>query len=398
VTLARSPHLATLVAATAIAPLAMNVFLPSLPGMAVHFDADYGLVQLSVSLYLAATALLQLFIGPASDRFGRRPVMLLSFVVFLAGSLAAIVAPTIEALLAARMLQAFAAAGMVLSRAIVRDTVGPDEAASKLGYITMGMALVPMVGPIIGGFLDEAFGWQSTFVLIFGAGLVAFVVVWFDLSETNHNRSASMSAQFRSYPDLLGSRRFWGYALASAFTSGTFFAFLGGGPYVATEMLGLRPSQYGLYFAIISGGYMVGNFVSGRYSRRFGVNAMMLAGAAIALLGTGASLLLFGIGLFHAISLFGPMALIGIGNGMTLPNANAGLVSVRPHLAGSASGLGGALQIGGGAALSVVSGALLGPQTGPWPLLWVMFLSCIAAVLVTMWIIHIAASTPEKAL
>lgn len=157
-TLARSPHLATLVAATAIAPLAMNVFLPSLPGMAVHFDADYGLVQLSVSLYLAATALLQLFIGPASDRFGRRPVMLLSFVVFLAGSLAAIVAPTIEALLAARMLQAFATAGMVLSRAIVRDTVGPDEAASKLGYITMGMALVPMVGPIIGGFLDEAFG------------------------------------------------------------------------------------------------------------------------------------------------------------------------------------------------------------------------------------------------
>lgn len=234
-------------------------------------------------------------------------------------------------------------------------------------------------------------------MLIFGAGLVAFIVVWFDLSETNHNRSASMSAQFRSYPDLLGSRRFWGYALASAFTSGTFFAFLGGGPYVATEMLGLRPSQYGLYFAIISGGYMVGNFVSGRYSRRFGVNAMMLAGAAIALLGTDASLLLFGIGLFHAISLFGPMALIGIGNGMTLPNANAGLVSVRPHLAGSASGRG-ALQIGGGAALSVVSGALLGPQTGPWPLLWVMFLSCIVAVLVTMWIIRIAASTPENAL
>src|SRR5690606_10697078 len=123
----------------------------SLPGIARYFDADYAVVQLTVSLYLAATAVLQLVIGPASDRFGRRPVMLICFTIFMVGSIAVIYAPTIELLLAARILQAFAAAGMVLSRAIVRDMVGTDEAASKIGYITMGMAVVPMAAPAIGG-------------------------------------------------------------------------------------------------------------------------------------------------------------------------------------------------------------------------------------------------------
>src|SRR5690606_30519562 len=112
-----------------------------------------------------ATAVLQLFIGPASDRFGRRPVMLVSFLVFLLGTVAAIFAPTIEVLLGCRLLQAFSAAGMVLSRAIVRDTVGASEAASRMGYITMGMAVVPMIGPMIGGFLDEIYGWKAAFVL-----------------------------------------------------------------------------------------------------------------------------------------------------------------------------------------------------------------------------------------
>src|SRR5690606_156203 len=156
------PHILTLVAVAATASSATNIFLPSLPGMAQHFSADYGLVQLTVSLDLAATAVLQLGIGPASGRFGRRPVMLVSFAVFCVGTIAAVYAPTIEALLACRVLQAFSAAGLVLSRAIVRDTVGADEAASRIGYITMGMTLGPMIAPLLGGILDEAYGWRST--------------------------------------------------------------------------------------------------------------------------------------------------------------------------------------------------------------------------------------------
>ena len=200
-----APHLVTLVMAAAVGPLAMNVFLPSLPGMARHFETDYAVMQLAVSFYLAATAVLQLFIGPASDRFGRRPVILVCFVIFLVGTIAAVYAPTVEALLACRLLQAFASAGLVISRAVVRDTVGTTEAASQIGYITMGMSVVPMVGPMIGGFLDELYGWQAGFWLSLAFGVVALVVVLFDLNETNRNRSGSFAAQFRAYPQLLGS-------------------------------------------------------------------------------------------------------------------------------------------------------------------------------------------------
>ncbi len=387
---AASPHLITLVMAAAVGPLAMNIFLPSLPGMARHFDSDYGVMQLAVSFYLAATALLQLFIGPASDRFGRRPVILVCFAIFLVGTVAAIYAPTVEALLFCRLLQAFASGGLVISRAVVRDTVGTTEAASQIGYITMGMSVVPMVGPMIGGFLDELYGWQAGFWLSLVFGLVALGFAFFDLNETNRNRSDSLAAQFSAYPQLLGAGRFWGYTLTATCTGGAFFAFLGGGPYIATEMLGLTPSQYGFYFGIISVGYMLGNFLSGRFAKVFGLNRMMLSGNIVAISGMVLAIALFAGGIFHPLSLFGPVFFTGVGNGLTLPSANAGIVSVKPHLAGSASGLGGALQIGGGAALSVVAGALITAQSGPFPLLWVMLLSSAGGILGALWVIHAA--------
>jgi DHA1 family bicyclomycin/chloramphenicol resistance-like MFS transporter len=385
-----APSIGTLVLATATGAVAMNVFLPSLPAMAEHFHTDYAVAQLAVSFYLAATAGLQLVLGPLSDRFGRRPVMLASFLIFMAATLGAIFAPTIEFLLACRLLQAFAASGVVLSRAIIGDVAGPAEAASKIGYVTMGMALAPMVGPAIGGLLDEFYGWKSTFWLTFAFGVLAFLVIWFDLGETNRHRSASFGAQFASYPDLMRSRRFWGYSATAAFTSGAFFAFLGGAPYVGTQMLGLSPSAYGLYFGIISFGYALGNFLSGRYSQRIGLNRMMLLGNIIAAGGMMIALILFTTGPAHALFFFGPAFFTGVGNGISLPNAMAGIVSVRPHLAGSASGLGGALQFGGGALLSVIAGTLLGPATGPYPLIAVMIASSLAAVIATLYVIHVA--------
>jgi DHA1 family bicyclomycin/chloramphenicol resistance-like MFS transporter len=392
---ATPPHILTLVLAASAGALAMNVFLPSLPSIARHFDTDYRVVQLAVSLYLVATALLQLVIGPASDRFGRRPVMIACFVVFLIGTMAAIYAPTVELFLAARGLQAFSVAGLVLSRAIARDTVGPDEAASKIGYITMGMALTPMVAPMIGGVLDQLYGWQSTFLLILGFGLVSFIVVIFDLGETNPKRSASLLDQTKAYPELLTSRRFWGYSLTAAFSSGSFFAFLGGGPFVASELLGLRPAEYGLFFGLLSGGYMIGNFVSGRFARQIGFNRLMLTGALFSSVSLFGGLLLYLFGYTHPLAFFMPVALMGLGNGMTLPSANAGVVSVRPHLAGSASGLGGALQIGGGAALSALAGALLTQQSGAAPLLWVMLISALFAVAAAFYVIHVARQVGE---
>jgi DHA1 family bicyclomycin/chloramphenicol resistance-like MFS transporter len=390
-----APHITTLVMATATGALALNIFLPSLPAMARHFQADYSVVQLAVSLYLASTAVLQLLIGPASDRLGRRPVMLGSFAIFVIATLAAIFAPTIEFLLVCRMFQAFAAAGMVLSRAIVRDTVSTDLAASRIGYITMGMTLVPMLGPIVGGFLDEAYGWQATFILTLVCGILSFMIVYADLGETNRNPSSSFGAQFRAYPELLRSRRFWGYALTAAFTSGAFFAFLGGAPYIATEVFGVTPSSYGLFFAILSVGYMCGNFISGRIAARVGINRMMLAGNVVTLVGVILSLALFWAGYNHPWSLFGPMVFTGIGNGITLPSVNAGVVSVKPHLAGSASGLGGAMQIGGGAALSVVAGLLVTPQSGAYPLLFVMLVSALGSIFASLYVMRVARQAGE---
>lgn len=384
------PHIITLVLAAAVAALAMNVFLPSLPGMAREFESDYQVAQLAVSLYLAATAILQLFIGPASDRYGRRPVLLFCMAIFCVSTIACMVAPTIELLLTFRVIQAAGAAGIVLSRAVVRDMVGADEAASRIGYVTMGMAIAPMIGPAIGGVMDELYGWRSTFALTLGLGVIAFAAIYFDLGETNHNRSSSMSAQMRGYPELARSRRFWGYAVTAAFTSGTFFAFLGGAPFVATAILGMRPSEYGLWFAIVSAGYVVGNFVSGRYASRYGVNTMMISGNVVSIIGVASGTILFATGYVYPASLFVPVALVGIGNGMTLPSALSGLVSVRPHLAGSASGLGGMLQIGGGALLSVVAAALLTQESGGLPLLLVMLASSVSALIASLYVLRIA--------
>ena len=384
------PHISTLVIITGAGALNLNVILPSLPGIAEYFGVSYSYVQLLISAYLGATAITQLIVGPLSDRFGRRPVMLASIVLFLAATLLCIFAPNFETMLIGRVLQTSIVSGLALSRAAVRDIVSTDEAASMFGYITMGMALVPMVGPAIGGVLDEIYGWQSAFALSFAFGVLGLAVTYFDMGETNNTPSESFAEQFRAYPELIRSRRFWGYALSAAFTSGSFFAFLGGAPYISINMLGLSPSELGAYFALTALGYITGNFLSGRYAVRVGINPMMLIGNAVVMLGMLGSIATFSIGHAHPLAFFGFMLFLGIGNGLALPSANAGVVSVRPHLAGSASGLGGALMIGGGAGLSVLSGAVLGPETGPYPLLFLMLLSAIAGACMALYVIYVA--------
>ena len=389
------PHVITLVLLASISALNMNIFLPSLPGMAAYFDADYGFMQLAISAYLGITAILQLIIGPLSDRFGRRPVLLGGLTIFLLATVGCIFSPNVGVFLFFRMIQGAVAAGMVLSRAIVRDMVEPWEAASMIGYITMGMSLVPMVGPVLGGYLDQNFGWQSSFTLVLVFGALVLWLVWADLGETNTQKSASFKAQFKAYPELIRSRRFWGYALSAGFASGAFFAFLGGAPFVAIELLGLDPAQMGLYFVFISMGYMAGNFLAGRFSNIIGLNRMMLSGSMVAVFGMLLAIVLWTVGLQHPLSFFGSIMFVGIGNGMTLPNANAGIVSVRPHLAGSASGLGGAVMIGGGAGLSAVTGAMLTIETGAWPLLFMMLGSSLLAVATSGYVIYVASKAGE---
>ena len=385
------PHILTLVAMASIAALNMNLFLPSLPNMAVYFETDYAVVQLAVSAYLAATAVLQFVIGPISDCYGRRPVMLSCILLFMAMTVGCLLSPDIETFLAFRIGQSAIVSGIVLSRAVVRDMVGPAHAASMIGYVTMGMSLAPMIGPMIGGALDEFFGWRAPFAMLLAAGAGVFALVWLDLGETNGHRSGGFVAQMRAYPDLVRSRRFWGYALAAACASGAFFAYLGGAPFVATEVLRLSPAETGFWFGAIAIGYAAGNYLSGRFTRFVGLNGMMLTGALVTIGGVCASIYAFSHGHPTPLGFFGGLAFVGVGNGLTLPSANAGMLSVRPRLAGSASGLGGALMIGGGAALSVLAGALLGPGTGPYPLLWVMLASAVSAFAAVLYVLYVQA-------
>ncbi|HKK85482.1 MAG TPA: multidrug effflux MFS transporter, partial [Roseovarius sp.] len=366
------PHILTLILLAGISALAMNIFLPSLPGMTAYFDTEYRLVQLSVALYLAVNASLQVVMGPISDRLGRRPVILGGLGIFIIATLGCIFAPNILIFLTFRMIQATVVVAMVLSRAVVRDMVPEREAASMIGYVTMGMAVVPMIGPAIGGVLDQIFGWKANFWALFILGVGVFWLTWRDLGETAPLSGRSLSQQFREYPELLTSPRFWGYSMAAALASGAFFAYLGGAPFVGDRVFGLDPATLGLYFGAPAIGYFAGNFISGRFSVRIGVNRMVLWGTLFNAGGIGLNLLLFYAGLGSPLTFFGLMTLMGLGNGMLIPNATAGALSVRPHLAGTASGLSGALMIGLGAALSALAGALLTPERGAFPLLWLM--------------------------
>ncbi len=377
------PHIITLVVIAGVAALCMNLFLPSLAAMALHFETDYAVMQFAVSGYLAATACLQLLIGPLSDLFGRRPVMLASIAMMIVATLVCMLAPDITVFMFGRVAQAAVVSGFVLARAIVRDMVPMEQAASMIGYVTMGMSVVPMVGPTVGGLLNDISGWQSSFALLALLGVGILVLAWFDLGETNHNRSASFSQQFHAWPELLRSPLFWGYALTSTFSSGMFFSVLGGAPFVGSVLYGLAPAMLGLQFFFMASGYMLGNFVSGRYASQIGITRMMLSGNVVAIAGIVAAIALISTGAESPYAFFVPLALIGVGNGVTLPSANAGMVSVQPHLAGSASGLGGAMTIGGGAALSVLASSVLSKEDGTWPLLLVMLATGLVALLTT---------------
>lgn len=386
------PHIITLVLVAGLSAMNMSVFLPSLPVMTEHFGTSYGVMQLSVSLYLATTGALQLIIGPLSDRYGRRPVLLGSIGVFLLATVGCLFAPTIEVFLAFRMLQAAVATGLVLSRAVVRDMVPQNEAASMIGYVTMGMALVPMVAPLIGGTLDQAFGWQSVFVFLTVSGLAIGALVWADLGETAIRNPGGFGAQFRDTPELFRSRRFWGYVFSAAFAAGTFFAFLGGAPYVASTVFGLSPAQTGLALGAPAIGYATGNYLSGRYSVTYGIDTMILWGSIISALAMGLSLLVDLAGGSSAVVFFSFFTFVGVGNGLVMPNSTAGLLSVRPHLAGTASGVGSAIMVGGGAGLSALAGMVLKLGGGATPLVVLMASSATLGVASILYVMRRAAT------
>ncbi len=347
-----------LVLASALSPLAINIFIPSMASIAGDLSASASTVALGLSLYLVTVAAVQLIAGPLSDRYGRRPVMLAGMVLFLIGTLMCIYADSAALFLAGRIVQAGSATGIVVSRAIVRDLFARDRAASMIGYVTMGLAVAPLIGPAIGGIMDSAFGWQSVFWLLAAFGVVTLAMIVAKLPETAHSIGAPVLVQFGAYRLLLRSAAFWRYAGTATLISAVFFAFLGGAPFIASHRRAMSPAGYGIWFMACSLGYILGNFLTGRLSSRLGIERLMRAGTWVSFLATLPPLVLFLGGHLSAAALFLPMLLVGLGNGLAVPTSTAGGVSVRPQAAGAAAGLLGAVQIGGGAAASAMASAL----------------------------------------
>ena len=380
------PSMLMLVLLASISALAMNSFLPSLPNMAEHFGSSTALMGLSVGVYLGTSAIFQILVGPLSDRIGRRTVSLWALIIFIVVSISCVYAPNTFIFMCLRALQAIAACTFVVARAIVRDTTETQASGSKIAYISMGTAICPMFGPALGGLMDGWFGWEANFWFIGGLGLLILVIAYFDLGETVPENTQGFRQQFSEYPELLLSRRFWGYCLASAFGAGAFFAYLGGGPFVGSIVYNLSPEMLGLYFGAPAIGYFFGNFLSGRFTVRFGIDAMILWGLWIIFSGLSLSMVCSYIGYGTVETFFGFMIFVGLGNGLTIPNATAGMLSVRPHLAGTASGLGGAMMIAIGAALSTLAGAFLVPGSNEMPLLMLMWFSSLSGVAVIIYV------------
>ncbi|MEM7344499.1 MAG: multidrug effflux MFS transporter [Chloroflexota bacterium] len=383
------PRFFTLVLLTWLSVLSLNMFLPSLPNMAVDLQADYSLVSLSIAGYLGVTALLQIIMGPLSDRFGRRPVLLVGVALFTVASFGCMLATNIWLFLGFRLLQGAIISGWALSLAVIRDTMPEQEAASFIGYVTMVMAIAPMLGPMFGGVLDELFGWRSSFLLFTTVGLVAFGLCWIDLGETNKTPSETFMKQLSTYPALFRSRRFWGYALCMTFATGAFYVFLAGAPLIAESLLALSPSLLGFYMGTMTAGFTFGSFLSGRNATRYPLTTIIISGRIVACLGLIVGLMVFSAGFVHAASLFGATMLVGLGNGLTMPSANAGVLSVRPELVGSAAGLAGALTVAGGSILTSITGLILTEENGVYQLLGLMLACSLMALVAILFVLRL---------
>jgi MFS transporter, DHA1 family, multidrug resistance protein len=300
----------------------------------------------------------------------------------------AIVMPTIESVIAARILQAIgASAGIVVARAIIRDLFGRERAASVLGLVATVMVAAPTFGPLIGGLLETFFHWEAIF--IFTALTSLAVVIWAagTLPETRAlNVPAGPGAGFRSdLRDLARSRPFLGYVLIAAFGSSTFFVFLGGGPHIIVTLMGRTSAEYGLWFALSSVGYMAGNFTASRLSMRHGLHALIRWGIVFEIVGVALATALAWFAYdFGPVIVFLPQLVIAFGNGLLLPGAIAGATSVRPQAAGTAAGIIGCTQMGLGAALVQYAAWLLGDATSAMPM----------AALMVLMVVALAASFP----
>ena len=370
--------LALLIAMSGMSSLSLNILVPAIPSMVVKFATEPANVQLTVSLYLMGLAFAQLVFGPLSDRLGRRPVVLAGLSLACLASTAAIFATNIAGLITARVAQSLGAStGQTIGRAIIRDLYDREHAASMIGLVTSVVVLMPMAAPLIGGILDTLFGWEAIFIFVAVLSLTVFLWAVIALPETRKADAAlSDGGHFRAdLAALAASPRFFGYALCAGLGSAPFFSFLGGAPHVVVTMLERTSAEYGLWFFLPSFGFMAGNFAVSRLTARFGINALIWWGIVFTIVGALINALAYvALPGWEMATLFLPQVIIGFGNGLLLPTSVAGAVSIRPQVAGTASGMTGCIQMAIGAAGAQLGGLIVAHAASAMPLIALMLL------------------------
>lgn len=364
------PLMLLLIAISAIGPMALNGVLPATTTIMVELSTRFEVAQMVLTVFLVANLFSQLVMGPAADRYGRRPVMLFSLVVFFLGSVACALAQSIEWLLLARFLQGVGGAVCVfLPRTVVRDIFSQDKAASVIGYITTAMMVAPLFAPALGGWITDTYSWRYMYLGLAGLSAILLCMCYRYQYETlthshlSDQQSSERPTFFSSSKVLLRHRAFIACAIMQAGTVGVYYSFLAGAPYVAMEIRGMSASSYGIWFAMVATGYLSGNLVAGWFSESQGVFRMLVLGAGPFVM--GALLFWLGIASHHPTTLFVPMFLVAFSNGVALPSMFSIAMSVRPELAASASGLSGSLQTALGVCLTLLVGYLL-PFNHQW--------------------------------
>jgi len=380
-----------------IGTFSLHVLLPALPAIAAAMHVAPHQAQLLISLSILSIALGNLTVAPLSDRYGRRPIVLLALGFFVLGSAAGIVAGSLGWLVAARVVQAFGGgAAMSVMRATILDHFGPSKAASALAATATAILLAPMVAPTLGGFVLELLDWRAVFAL---SGILGFGVFLFASRNLGDARRADRSAgpslrYLASYRRLLGSREYLAFLAYGSCMVSMVYTFVTGAPYVAIDVLGVSPSRFGLLLFFPAVASFTGFLVAARTTRRFGGQRMMRTGAMIAFAGTATMAGLALAGVYHPLALFIPGMAIGFANAIAAPSSTIGAISRDPAIAGAASGLFGFLQLVTAAAATQTVAAFTGRT--PVPLTIVLLVLCLGALLALRPIGKVDLSRPAQ--
>jgi DHA1 family bicyclomycin/chloramphenicol resistance-like MFS transporter len=358
--------LGVLIALTAIAPMSIDMFLPSMPEMADDFHTSKAAVSLAVTLFLLAFAGSQLLYGPASDRFGRRPVLFAGMGLYIVGGLLSLFAFSVGSLIAGRIVQGLGGgAGPAVSTAIIIDVYRRERAMRAMAVMTVVTAVAPMVGPVLGGVLHDLFGWRAVFVTMVGIGFALVLTYATFLPETNHLRDPAalrLRRMVGNYRVLWSTPVFAAHAGLLALQVSGMLIFISTSSFVLVDDLGLSPKAFGLAFGLVAFGIMGGATIARRMAGHWSPRRIVLTATTAGAVATTTMAIIALSGVSEVALIVGPMV-IGSGSiGMSGPAARATALTPFPEMAGLASAVMGFSQIGGAALYSIGFNVLFEPS------------------------------------